>query len=181
MVGVGGFEWSIPACAGEPPRADHRQQRSAVYPRVCGGTVGGRGNGYTLRGLSPRVRGNPSRSTPPLALGRSIPACAGEPPGCPTPCGRRRVYPRVCGGTTQRRREQQDGAGLSPRVRGNRPRAIGPVEVRGSIPACAGEPAYHLYSAIMSTVYPRVCGGTNGTPPEHHRAGGLSPRVRGNL
>ena len=29
---------SIPACAGEPPRAGRWRRTSAVYPRVCGGT-----------------------------------------------------------------------------------------------------------------------------------------------
>ena len=29
---------SIPACAGEPPRAANRAGAGGVYPRVCGGT-----------------------------------------------------------------------------------------------------------------------------------------------
>ena len=50
------------------------------------------------------------------------------------------VYPHVCGGTDVLPilREQWDG--LSPRVRGNRLDEKHPVELTGSIPACAGEP-----------------------------------------
>ena len=29
----------------------------------------------------------------------------------------------------------------------------------GSIPACAGEPAYNLSDNVLARVYPRVCGG----------------------
>ena len=73
-----------------------------------------------------------------------------------------KVYPRVCGGTTGTVR--------------------GAVVPKGSIPACAGEPAVyfcrgtsgvaglsprvrgnhllHVYAASPRWVYPRVCGGT---------------------
>ena len=70
---------SIPACAGEPhckPAAGHL---SKVYPRVCGGTHTGACAAYLGVGLSPRVRGNPSRSIWGKPGKGSIPACAGEP------------------------------------------------------------------------------------------------------
>ena len=80
-----------------------RQWRSAsggVYPRVCGGTRTAVFPALTLRGLSPRVRGNPVLVAVNLAPSMSIPACAGEPVNlqhCAVVYG---VYPRVCGGTT---------------------------------------------------------------------------------
>ena len=49
---------SIPACAGEPGAYSWPWDRSAVYPRVCGGTVGGAAAVCLEAGLSPRVRGN---------------------------------------------------------------------------------------------------------------------------
>ncbi len=49
---------SIPACAGEPPRGAGSTGRSAVYPRVCGGTVSIPRAATRIPGLSPRVRGN---------------------------------------------------------------------------------------------------------------------------
>ena len=49
---------SIPACAGEPADVSGGFNLYAVYPRVCGGTMG---EFYPCKpdiGLSPRVRGN---------------------------------------------------------------------------------------------------------------------------
>ena len=51
------------------------------------------------RGLSPRVRGNPSGLATWLFEKRSIPACAGEPLPLRAPGTAMTVYPRVCGGT----------------------------------------------------------------------------------
>ena len=71
-----------------------------------------------------------------------------------------RVYPRVCGGTVYAQTLDIEGRGLSPRVRGNL--GLGHVALgdEGSIPACAGEPAFGLESVGQQRVYPRVCGGT---------------------
>ena len=70
---------SIPACAGEPRTSRRPSHRSGVYPRVCGGTAKVRPLAQEIRGLSPRVRGNPIvRPVAGRILG-SIPACAGEP------------------------------------------------------------------------------------------------------
>ena len=74
-------------------------------------------------GLSPRVRGNrPSSNimTIPNGMKRSIPACAGEPCLEEWDARSERVYPRVCGGTTDRPTSAYEMVGLSPRVRGNR-------------------------------------------------------------
>ena len=49
---------SIPACAGEPATVACTVQTGTVYPRVCGGTMGGWEGGGVGWGLSPRVRGN---------------------------------------------------------------------------------------------------------------------------
>ena len=71
--------------------------------------------------------------------------------------------------------------GLSPRVRGNHSLRMFNVIRRGSIPACAGEPARGIERQPSPRVYPRVCGGT---PPALNipcQVRGLSPRVRGNL
>ena len=50
---------SIPACAGEPHDAPSLCLPLGVYPRVCGGTYRLSRYAAKLRGLSPRVRGNP--------------------------------------------------------------------------------------------------------------------------
>ena len=71
------------------------------------------------RGLSPRVRGNPCSRQGRVRLGRSIPARAGEPKGCPNRASASAVYPRACGGTVGTQARIVANAGLSPRVRGN--------------------------------------------------------------
>ena len=71
-----------------------------VYPRVCGGTLRQGNKVYGPKGLSPRVRGNRPHFVQGFCKKGSIPACAGEPRGSGH-CGQqRKVYPRVCGGTT---------------------------------------------------------------------------------
>ena len=118
---------------------------------MCGGTHYYAHWNSTISGLSPRVRGNRKLHRLDNPVGRSIPACAGEPAhftddGCVG-----KVYPRVCGGTGQ-----------------------------GSIPACAGEPFERLAGVVARVVYPRVCGGTRARSIDGAAASGLSPRVRGN-
>ena len=76
---------SIPACAGEPTNAKTSLSSDGVYPRVCGGTRAGQRRHRRRSGLSPRVRGNRSRRMHRLRSYRSIPACAGEPPGSRSP------------------------------------------------------------------------------------------------
>ncbi len=70
---------SIPACAGEPRAGRRFLSTSQVYPRVCGGTAAAAFRDDAREGLSPRVRGNPNGDAYILDVGRSIPACAGEP------------------------------------------------------------------------------------------------------
>ena len=154
---------SIPACAGEPQPAS--------------------GEALTRRrlGLSPRVRGNQCDGDGASRPGRSIPACAGEPGAFDTILALLEVYPRVCGGTYQQAIDGVNQIGLSPRVRGNPPVPHAEGLGVGSIPACAGEPPLLPSGQPAPSVYPRVCGGTGQADDSHIVAGGLSPRVRGNL
>ena len=95
----------------------------------------------TSWGLSPRVRGNPPKPVASTWGSRSIPACAGEPRWMRPRRKKKRVYPRVCGGTERMRIRNIAGTGLSPRVRGNPHGAVFPLMFSRSIPACAGEPS----------------------------------------
>ena len=151
---------------------------------MCGGTEILRQTGACVKGLSPRVRGNPH----PGALGvlpfRSIPACAGEPLCWRLLRALGWVYPRVCGGTSFSLDTSQHAGGLSPRVRGNRrscfTRSQRSRRRQRSIPACAGEPLIAIAAPAEPVVYPRVCGGTAFGLLPRRWPGGLSPRVRGN-
>ena len=171
---------SIPACAGEPSVPRWAYTASAVYPRVCGGTIPAGQIELKGTGLSPRVRGNPVGLGALGDVGGSIPACAGEPPHPYRAPSSPRVYPRVCGGTTIRYLRAGLGGGLSPRVRGNplAQRLVGGGP--GSIPACAGEPWARPPDHPHPAVYPRVCGGTSCERTVISGSTGLSPRVRGN-
>ena len=155
-------------------------RRVRVYPRVCGGTRRRGRAGLPLRGLSPRVRGNQNRQPFPLAIAGSIPACAGEPAPGVIELPVSRVYPRVCGGTSLRLASCGWQRGLSPRVRGNPPDPDWKNNKARSIPACAGEPSKVCSSVGISSVYPRVCGGTWLEEKRGFVCLGLSPRVRGN-
>ena len=86
----------------------------------------------------------------------------------------------MCGGTQPTIRRENQLPGLSPRVRGNPPRAGGHEAGSGSIPACAGEPDHRQHTGVTPRVYPRVCGGTERLRRRWKRWKGLSPRVRGN-
>ena len=153
---------SIPACAGEPPTIFRPARGIRVYPRLCGGTGCEMAGQPDDDGLSPPVRGNRRGWGWGLRAVRSIPACAGEPglsEIAETPDG---VYPRLCGGTTFDLASGDVAEGLSPPVRGNPPPTPTAPNRKGSIPACAGEPAPHCFPCAIPRVYPRLCGGTVG-------------------
>ena len=111
---------SIPASAGEPPRRHRIGCATRVYPRECGGTPWVTASACAGEGLSPRVRGNQVPIVVRLRRVGSIPASAGEPPPCAPRQDVHQVYPRECGGTENAAARRLPGAGLSPRVRGNR-------------------------------------------------------------
>ena len=92
-------ERSIPAWAGKPRSRGAMATSSPVYPRVGGETSSRLTSTVDSYGLSPRGRGNPTRTAAALRQTRSIPAWAGKPPA---ECGGRTgtgVYPRVGGET----------------------------------------------------------------------------------
>ena len=152
-----------------------------VYPRVCGGTYARQWPALSIRGLSPRMRGNLGFAVGEANMAGSIPAYAGEPCSgglTPQPKG---VYPRICGGTPRLPRWCWMDRGLSPHMRGNQvPRPDG-EPIPGSIPAYAGEPDVEREPPHSLSVYPRICGGTLSSVGVGSRLRGLSPHMRGNL
>ena len=170
---------SIPACAGDPDLGACERRRDGVYPRVCGGSRRPTFRGRRLWGLSPRVRGIQGQDNGDMPNQGSIPACAGDPTHKYTIVFWRKVYPRVCGGSTPLNANTMSGLGLSPRVRGIPTGGKPKPPTAGSIPACAGDPLSASQSDWMLTVYPRVCGGSISALVNHAADKGLSPRVRG--
>ena len=110
----------------------------------------------------------------------SIPANAGEPSSPRSPSRGARVYPRERGGTRGTRMDARFPPGLSPRTRGNPTPSHAPSQLRGSIPANAGEPGAATERGLQKRVYPRERGGTEYVRVPNAKAPGLSPRTRGN-
>ena len=134
------FDRSIPACAGNPSRRRPCARRSRVHPRVCGEPRTARSSTSPSPGPSPRVRGTPGRRALRRRAPRSIPACAGNPSSPAGPTTTSAVHPRVCGEPLFGSTDGLSAAGPSPRVRGTRYVVDTGTMVRGSIPACAGNP-----------------------------------------
>ena len=91
---------SIPARAGEPKVTMNAVAHKGVYPRACGGTLASWVGWSPLRGLSPRVRGNPDLAKNLVERGEGL-------------------SPRVRGNPDLAKNLVERGEGLSPRVRGN--------------------------------------------------------------
>ena len=154
------YRRSIPAWAGEPVLIRPRPVQGRVYPRVGGGTRVWRSAMLSDIGLSPRGRGNPAQGLELRVRVGSIPAWAGEPSSADRLLEKRRVYPRVGGGTELIARSRVFVHGLSPRGRGNHPQPVDDLRAVGSIPAWAGEPLEVANPPGQKWVYPRVGGGT---------------------
>ena len=172
---------SIPACTGKPAMHNATKASMRVYPRVYGETMDSPITRQALRGLSPRVRGNPPARRGKDGDPGSIPACTGKPLlGAPIQRGLG-VYPRVYGETVVFAIAGDALEGLSPRVRGNQPLVLARLSWRRSIPACTGKPERPRYCQWRMPVYPRVYGETLPVARSPVAHAGLSPRVRGNL
>ena len=111
---------SIPAWAGKPGYAGGTGIIHRVYPRVGGETSALPRGSTSLRGLSPRGRGNLLSPSSAVMVSGSIPAWAGKPSGQPEAPQPAPVYPRVGGETLSYGLGAAFFCGLSPRGRGNR-------------------------------------------------------------
>ena len=88
-----------PRGAGQPEVSHYLLLANKVYPRVGGATHVPPGQALAARGLSPRGRGNQFVVVEWDAVGRSIPAWAGQPGPNIQAIGIEEVYPRVGGAT----------------------------------------------------------------------------------
>ena len=146
---------------------------------MCGEQAGRDARTALCIGSSPRVRGTGSQRDVEGAMGRIIPACAGNRIGMLMRPLAKADHPRVCG-------EQRDFvimslevAGSSPRVRGTdltrRDRAC----KRRIIPACAGNRFSGFGTTSVKPDHPRVCGEQCPIFRLYESVSGSSPRVRG--
>ena len=115
----GHTDGSIPASAGQPRARARTPSKPTVYPRECGAALIVVCVIVDTSGLSPRVRGSPSKMPFPVCCLWSIPASAGQPLPRRAGRGRARVYPRECGAAFTSKCVCVICLGLSPRVRGS--------------------------------------------------------------
>ena len=150
----------IPADAGEPTKGESSYRDVRAYPRGRGGTASRGVEPSHFGGLSPRTRGNRTRTRRPSSGSGPIPADAGEPRSTRRHLSRLWAYPRGRGGTDCTNLHQCLAKGLSPRTRGNPLQALALHLSFGPIPADAGEPRAPRQRWHRSGAYPRGRGGT---------------------
>ena len=88
---------SIPACAGKQGAHFDSMDKHEVDPRVRGEADLVTATSNCVRGRSPRARGSQQLPNAWRPVLRSIPACAGKPPGRRRPSPMAQVDPRVRG------------------------------------------------------------------------------------
>ena len=149
----------IPACAGNSKVSRRSPARGPVHPRVCGELVSPATIRNDVDGSSPRVRGTRRAPRSPAALGRFIPACAGNSRATTRPAKRETVHPRVCGELE------------SPILR--------PFSHTGSSRVCGELGAAPMIHQLNGGSSPRVRGTLNINHASPNAQSGSSPRVRG--
>ena len=147
-----------PACAGNRAGDADPVGVAKDHPRVCGEQSGRCGGGKKMKGSPPRVRGTAIRPGEHQRPKRITPACAGNRSRSSWIPPISRDHPRVCGEQWMRLNRNTRTVGSPPRVRGTG-HLIAFAVVRGGItPACAGNRAQDLSSALFKKDHPRVCG-----------------------
>ena len=166
---------------GETPLPVFAPRSAWAHPRVCGENGTNIHRPLTAVGSSPRVRGKPCSTFPPVSSDGLIPACAGKTAGAVVDCEPSQAHPRVCGENQCRECARVRRSGSSPRVRGKRHDGISDRVTNRLIPACAGKTEGGLANRLRSRAHPRVCGENVVFVFVSLVTLGSSPRVRGKL
>ena len=155
--------------------------RSSIWvdPRMRGGAPKVCHPFTRCLGRSPHARGSPRSIFFLASRPGSIPACAGEPNlrGLLEP--RNWVDPRMRGGAAPDGRSVGLAEGRSPHARGSLGHLLEPLELQGSIPACAGEPSSTVCWLVATGVDPRMRGGATVPFVVIFCNPGRSPHARG--
>ena len=129
----------IPAWAGKTIKLSDSASSSAAHPRVGGENQSPNGTPQSASGSSPRGRGKRRRVPASCARQRLIPAWAGKTWPVSADLAPHSAHPRVGGENTDSVMAWFLTLGSSPRGRGKREQAAGPVVGVGLIPAWAGK------------------------------------------
>ena len=169
----------IPARAGQTRCLVSERQVSPDHPRACGANLYMKMWARGSDGSSPRVRGKLVRVLGRVALGRIIPARAGQTNESPIPTAASPDHPRACGANELKQSKTGQKYGSSPRVRGKRDRRSCRPLAAWIIPARAGQTPRARDPRCPGPDHPRACGANRLLRSHRLTEYGSSPRVRG--
>ena len=169
----------IPARAGNTCTVEWRSPPSSVHPRSRGEHRRTRRARHATDGSSPLARGTLRASVECLAIGRFIPARAGNTSRSRRARWSPTVHPRSRGEHAARRPGEGDLGGSSPLARGTRRAARHRSPRRRFIPARAGNTSQSSYLPSDVTVHPRSRGEHRNKRVLGGQIGGSSPLARG--
>ncbi len=150
-----------------------------AHPRDCGERSIGADTARKAAGSSPRLRGTRYRDATELRVWGLIPATAGNARRPSMLRTRTRAHPRDCG---ERRRSvpfDVPAMGSSPRLRGTLSQPHNLIEIRGLIPATAGNATARGGNQSWDRAHPRDCGERSEYAGRKRDGSGSSPRLRG--
>ena len=128
----------IPALAGNTRWGASTRGASRDHPRACEEHASMTLDVYADLGSSPRLRGTRFEAVPQPVDDGIIPALAGNTPRSVSSPGRAGDHPRACGEHHAGLRQGPHLGGSSPRLRGTPDRLPRIDDIRGIIPALAG-------------------------------------------
>ena len=169
----------IPAGAGNIPIFAATKMHTEAHPRRCGEHT--RSTSWTpnASGSSPQVRGTSATHTIASACQGLIPAGAGNIPSRLPAQTTIRAHPRRCGEHMAVTVAGFWALGSSPQVRGTSSLRCAVGDLRGLIPAGAGNMTRWRSPAGRGRAHPRRCGEHWFGRPESRHVSGSSPQVRG--
>ena len=148
----------IPAYAGNTMYITHFLMPDWDHPRVCGEHTVFDVFFDTVSGSSPRMRGTRGGAAEPSRPVGIIPAYAGNTLSIGWSSTAVRDHPRVCGEHLPTASVFHPLTGSSPRMRGTRHKLFDGFDVRGIIPAYAGNTRPPCAPLAKCGDHPRVCG-----------------------
>ncbi len=170
---------TIPACAGSSAGRGRCGRPGWDHPRVRGEQAAATRWPANVPGPSPRARGAATTVTVAMPNAGTIPACAGSSYSADRYSQSRRDHPRVRGEQGPVEGRSGLAQGPSPRARGADDGSDGRVEMKGTIPACAGSRRAGCRPSDPDRDHPRVRGEQRDPDGTTWLATGPSPRARG--
>ena len=171
----------IPAHAGQTLKKRYPLRDFSDHPRACGANSKRSRNWPNFDGSSPRMRGKHGGTYEQAAVGRIIPAHAGQTLYRKATSILRSDHPRACGANHDLMTRGAAWNGSSPRMRGKRYTSRQYVPAGRIIPAHAGQTSAIATIGRAQADHPRACGANSCMSLKNVSFFGSSPRMRGKL